>query len=52
MSIYKDTLEAIIYKEKINQLDTLIISCSQKLKGSLEIGDMVKNYPLKQEIED
>jgi hypothetical protein len=58
-SQYKDSLEAIIYKEKINQLDTLIRLCSFQLKGMMSseneeklIAEMVKDYPLKKEIED
>lgn len=31
---YKDTLEAIIYKEKVGQLDTLIRVCSFNINGS------------------
>jgi hypothetical protein len=34
MSHFKDTLEAIIYREKVTQLDTLIRACLFNLKGS------------------
>jgi hypothetical protein len=58
-SQYKDSLEAIIYKEKVNQLDTLIRLCSFQLRGMMSseneeklIAEMVKDYPLKKEIED
>lgn len=58
-SQYKDSLEAIIYKEKVNQLDTLIRLCSFQLKGIMSseneeklISDMVKSYPKKKEIEE
>ena len=59
ISQYKDTLEAIIYKEKISQLDTLIRLCSFNLKGSMSgeeeekmINKMVENYPERKQIED
>jgi hypothetical protein len=58
-SQYKDSLEAIIYKEKVNQLDTLIRLCSFQLKGIMSseneekmIAEMVKDYPQKREIEE
>jgi len=53
MSETKDTLEEIIYKEKISQLDTLIRQCAFKLKGSdAGVGDMVKGYPAKARLEE
>ncbi len=33
ISGYKDTLEAIIYRERVNQIDTLLRLCSFHLKG-------------------
>jgi hypothetical protein len=32
ISQFKDTLEEIIYKEKVNQIDTLIRQCAFSLK--------------------
>jgi signal recognition particle subunit SRP68 len=59
ISQYKDTLEAIIYKEKIGQLDTLIRLCSFNLKGLMSgaeeeklIAKMVSEYPERQSIEE
>lgn len=57
---YKDTLEAIIYKEKISQLDTLIRLCSFNLNGGLISGEeqekliqkMVESYPERRQIEE
>ena len=34
ISNYKDTLEAIIYKERVSQIDTLLRLCQFHLKGS------------------
>ena len=33
ISQYKDTLEAVIYTEKVSQLDTLIRLCSFNIQG-------------------
>lgn len=61
ISEFKDTLEEIIYKEKVNQLDTLIRQCAFSLKGtsatSTDGGDkvisgMVASYPKKKELEE
>jgi hypothetical protein len=59
ISQYKDTLEAIIYKEKISQLDTLIRLCSFNLKGMMSgeeeeklIAKMVVEYPQRKQIEE
>jgi hypothetical protein len=59
ISQYKDTLEAIIYKEKISQLDTLIRLCSFNLKGLMSgaeedklISRMVEQYPERRQIEE
>lgn len=56
---FKDTLEAIIYKEKVNQLDTLIRLCAFNLKGIMSTDDedkmlkkMVDSYPEKKNIEE
>src|SRR5947208_2935398 len=56
---FKDTLEAIIYKEKVSQLDTLIRLCAFNLKGIANSDDedkllkkMVESYPEKKNIED
>jgi hypothetical protein len=35
ISQFKDSLEAIIYKEKVNQIDTLLRLCSFSLKGMM-----------------
>lgn len=35
ISQYKDSLEAIIYKEKISQIDTLLRLCSFSVKGMM-----------------
>lgn len=52
ISQYKDSLEAIIYKEKINQIDTLVRLCSFSLKGMMNsaeeekyINSLINNYP-------
>ena len=61
ISEFKDTLEEIIYKEKVSQLDTLIRQCAFSLKGSAVVdgagGDkviasMVTGYPVKGELEE
>jgi len=59
VSQYKDTLEAIIYKEKISQIDTLLRLCAFNLKGMMSAGDedkainsMIQNYPEKKGIEE
>lgn len=33
---YKDTIEAVIYQEKVAQIDTLIRLCAFNLKGMLD----------------
>lgn len=54
----KDTLEEVIYKEKLSQLDTLIRQCAFKLRGSegadgdRVINEMVSGYPGKKKLED
>lgn len=35
ISQYKDSLEAIIYKERVSQLDTLLRLCAFTLKGMM-----------------
>ena len=52
LATYKDTLEAVIYKEKVSQLDTLIRLCSFNLQGLLQgmseeelLHTLVSNYP-------
>jgi RNA-binding signal recognition particle 68 len=59
MAQYKDTLEAIIYKEKTGQLDTLIRLCAFNLKGMMSgeqedsaINKMVKDFPDRVTIEE
>lgn len=55
ISQYKDTLEAVIYNEKVTQIDTLIRLCAFNLKkGDDEkaIEKMMQNYPEKTKIED
>ena len=63
ISEFKDTLEEIIYKEKVNQIDTLIRQCAFSLKGTSSIdtssdggdkviGGMVQSYPRKKELEE
>jgi hypothetical protein len=56
---YKDTLEAIIYKEKVGQLDTLIRLCSFNINGMLSgaeeekvITKILDSYPQKKDIEE
>lgn len=56
---YKDSLEAIIYKEKVSQIDTLIRLCSFNLKGMMSaaeeekvVASYVQQYPEKKQIED
>jgi hypothetical protein len=55
-------LEEIIYKEKVNQLDTLIRQCSISLRGIAStvdtsdsdnlINNMLNSYPRKKELEE
>jgi hypothetical protein len=59
ISQFKDTLEAIIYKEKIGQIDTLLRLCTFNLKGMMSAGDedkainnLIQNYPEKKGIEE
>jgi signal recognition particle subunit SRP68 len=56
---FKDTLEAIIYREKVGQLDTLIRLCAFNLKSNMGGQDeesllkkMVESYPEKKNLED
>ena len=58
ISAYKDSLEAIIYKEKTSQIDTLLRLCSFNLKGMMSAADeekllagLLNNYTKKAEIE-
>jgi hypothetical protein len=58
LSHFKDTLEEVIYKEKVSQLDTLIRQCAFSLRtaGMQEGADkviekMVSQYPRRGEIE-
>ena len=56
---FKDTLEEIIYKEKLTQLDTLIRQCAFSLKGTVIdtssedkfINGIVEQYKGKKELE-
>lgn len=52
ISFYKDSLEAIIYRERISQIDTLLRLCSFSLKGMMNsaeeekvINQLLQNYP-------
>jgi len=56
---YKDTLEAIIYKEKVSQIDTLLRLCVFNLKGAATAEEETKHmetllgaFPKKKELED
>jgi hypothetical protein len=55
---FKDTLESIIYKEKVGQLDTLIRLCAYNLKGMTAkdedklMAEMVNSYKDKKNLED
>ena len=58
ISQYKDSLEAIIYKEKIGQMDTLLRLCSFSLKGMMSkeeeekhLNSLINNYPQKKDLE-
>lgn len=58
ISQFKDTLEEIIYKEKVNQIDTLIRQCAFSLKsassatdGDKVIVQMVEKFPKKADLE-
>lgn len=42
ISQYKDSLEAIIYKEKVSQIDTLLRLCSFNLKGMMNSAEEEK----------
>jgi hypothetical protein len=60
ISQFKDTLEEIIYKEKVNQIDTLIRQCAFSLKsaaasatdGDKVIAQMVEKFPKKADLEN
>ena len=59
ISFYKDSLEAIIYRERISQIDTLLRLCSFSLKGMMNsaeeekvINQLLQNYPQRKELED
>ena len=52
ISQFKDTLEEVIYKEKVSQIDTLIRQCAFSLKtagiateGDKVINNLVSSYP-------
>ncbi len=50
IATYKDTLESIIYKKKVNQLETLIRLCAHNLNGAqseAELAALVDKYPEK-----
>lgn len=59
IALHKDSLEAIIYKEKVSQIDTLLRLCSFSIKGMLSkdeeqkyLDGLITNYPQKKELED
>jgi hypothetical protein len=61
ISQFKDTLEEIIYKEKVNQIDTLIRQCAFSLKsagasaatdGDKVIAQMVEKFPKRADLEN
>ena len=61
ISQFKDTLEEVIYKEKVNQLDTLIRQCAFSLKGTATVDtsdsdkliqSLAAKFPRKAELED
>ena len=59
ISSFKDTLEEVIYKEKVGQIDTLIRQCAFSLKtagissdGDKVIANMVSAYPQKRDLEE
>jgi hypothetical protein len=59
IAAYKDSLEAIIYREKISQIDTLLRLCSFNLKGMLSASDeekllasLINGFSQKTEIEE
>ena len=59
ISQFKDTLEEVIYKEKVSQIDTLIRQCAFSLKtagiatdGDKVINNLVSSYPQKKSLED
>ena len=59
ISQFKDTLEEVIYKEKVSQIDTLIRQCAFSLKtagiatdGDKVINNLVSSYPQKKSLEE
>jgi signal recognition particle subunit SRP68 len=59
ISNFKDTLEEVIYKEKVGQIDTLLRQCAFSLKtagitteGDKVIAGMVQAYPQRQSLEE
>ena len=61
ISEFKDTLEEVIYKEKISQLDTLIRQCAFSLKGAVldadasgdkAMNNLLNEYPLRKDLEE
>jgi len=42
ISQYKDSLEAIIYRERISQIDTLLRLCSISINGMMSAADEEK----------
>jgi hypothetical protein len=59
ISQYKDSLEAIIYKERVSQIDTLIRGCAFALKGMMNaqeeekvINQLLGGYPQKKALEE
>ncbi|CDW82493.1 signal recognition particle 68 kda protein [Stylonychia lemnae] len=59
ISQFKDSLEAIIYKEKVGQLDTLIRLCSFSLKGMMtkaeeeaNLLNLVQSFPQRKDLEE
>ena len=59
ISQFKDTLEEVIYKEKVGQIDTLLRQCAFSLKtagmsadGDKVLANMVNAYPNRKDLED
>ena len=59
IAFYKDTLEEVIYKEKVCQIDTLVKQCAFSLKtagitseGDKVIANMVAQFPNRKELEE
>jgi signal recognition particle subunit SRP68 len=56
---HKDSLEAIIYREKVSQIDTLLRLCSFSIKGMLSkeeeqkyLDGLLSSYPQRKELEE